>query len=318
MDHTITTAVTPKKIRATVFGTDTTQPGVIVKSNGTTNFGLVAAGMVLGKITSSGKLRPVGKDVTADATSADTTLTLTSGQTFYVGDSVKVTSTLGVAGTKAITASSGVVITATGRNLDGLAHAIVLIDPSANDQTLYQDVSFNASTGVATINIYLATNGGGSITSTVTQVIAELNSNVAGTLVSVALTSGSGSATAIAVASSALTGGVATGGTISTGNAITAVDRDALTITVTSALTCVAGDIVQLTDGSQTAIGILELGVTTLDSAQTTATGTPTYADRSCTWGFRGDYYTAQLVGYTTATKSDLAAYDASSTIVKL
>lgn len=317
MNYTVTSAVTPKKIRATVFGTDTRQPGTIVSGNGTTDFGLIAAGMLLGKITSSGKLRPVGKDVITGTVSSDTELPVTSGQTFYVGDSVTVTSTLGVAGTKTITASSGVTVTATGRNLDGLAHTITLIDPSANDQLLYQVVDFNASTGVAAIKIYLATGSGGAITSTVTQVIAEINRGVSGTLVTAVLAGGSGSATAIAVAAQTLAGGIATGAAISSSNVVTAVDRVGLTVTVTSSLSAVSGDIVRLADGSQTAIGILEEGVTTLDSVQTAATGTPTYADQACTWSYRGDFYQAQLVGYTSATATDLAAYDAGS-IIKL
>lgn len=88
---------------------------------------------------------------------------------------------------------------------NGKLHAVALVDPSANDQALAQDVVFDAN-GVGTIRILLATNGGGTITSTVAQVLAELNSDVSGSIVTCALGTAEGDETAIAVASAPLAG----------------------------------------------------------------------------------------------------------------
>lgn len=59
----------------------------VIQGNGTTNFGRIAAGTVLGKITASGKYRPVGKQVVG-ATGSLTTVTMASVAGFYVGDVV--------------------------------------------------------------------------------------------------------------------------------------------------------------------------------------------------------------------------------------
>lgn len=56
-------------------------------SNGTTNFGRVVAGTVMGQVTATGKVRPCARTLsTATATSATQTVADTSN--FYVGDAV--------------------------------------------------------------------------------------------------------------------------------------------------------------------------------------------------------------------------------------
>ena len=59
----------------------------VLAGNGTTNFGRIAAGAALGKITATGKYRPVGKQVVG-ATGSLTTVTMASVAGFYVGDVV--------------------------------------------------------------------------------------------------------------------------------------------------------------------------------------------------------------------------------------
>ena len=291
--------------------------GTIVKWNGTTNFGIIEAGTVLGRITSGGKLRPVGKAVIGDTVSASTSVPVGSAKTLFVGDSVTVKTKLGVAGTRTITLASGVTATATGRNRDGLAHTIAIVDPSANSQSLRQVVTFNTSTGVATIQIYAATGGGGAITSTADDIIAELNRGTAGTLVKVVLAGGSGSTTAVAASALALQNGLAAGGTLSSGNAITARDTTSSpnTVTLTSAITAVAGDTVELADGSQTAVGSLETAKNPYHVHASAAAGAAVHTDQDCTYSCQGLYTEAQLVGLNAETLSDLGGKDFGATI---
>ena len=78
----------------------------VLAGNGTTNFGRIAAGAALGKITATGKYRPVGKQVVG-ATGSLTTVTMASVKGFYVGDVVTAYDVSGVttlATTRTITA----------------------------------------------------------------------------------------------------------------------------------------------------------------------------------------------------------------------
>lgn len=59
----------------------------VLKGNGTTNFGRIAAGSAMGEITATGKFRPVGKQVVG-ATGSLTTVTMASVAGFFVGDTV--------------------------------------------------------------------------------------------------------------------------------------------------------------------------------------------------------------------------------------
>lgn len=109
------------------------------------------------------------------------------------------------AGTLTIDADgAGATLVVTGRNVDNKAHTVALVNPAANSQPLSQTVTFNAATGVAAIVISLATDGGGSITSTVENVRDELNRGVAGTLVSAAYGTATGAETAVAVGAAPL------------------------------------------------------------------------------------------------------------------
>jgi hypothetical protein len=59
----------------------------VLKGNGTTNFGRIAAGAAMGEITATGKFRPVGKQIVG-ATGSLTTVTMASVAGFFVGDVV--------------------------------------------------------------------------------------------------------------------------------------------------------------------------------------------------------------------------------------
>lgn len=61
----------------------------IAASNGTTAFGVILPGTVLGKITASGKYRPVAKQFAA-ATGSLNTVTMESVKGFFVGDIVTI------------------------------------------------------------------------------------------------------------------------------------------------------------------------------------------------------------------------------------
>lgn len=66
---------------------DKTESIQILKSNGTTAFGSILPGTVLGKITATGKYRPVGKQVVG-ATGSLQTVTMASVKGFFVGDTI--------------------------------------------------------------------------------------------------------------------------------------------------------------------------------------------------------------------------------------
>lgn len=80
----------------------------ILKGNSTTNFGRIAAGAALGKITATSKYRPCGKQIVSGAPGAQTTVTMGSVTGFYVGDVVTAWDL------------SGVVALATGRTITAI------------------------------------------------------------------------------------------------------------------------------------------------------------------------------------------------------
>lgn len=79
----------------------------MVVGNGTTNFGQVKSGTPMGKITSSGKIRPCAKVTVNGAQSSVNELEMASVEHFYVGDVVTVYDVSGdttIATTRSITA----------------------------------------------------------------------------------------------------------------------------------------------------------------------------------------------------------------------
>jgi hypothetical protein len=222
-------------------------------SAGGTAFGLVQDGTVMGEITASKKVRPCGNtEVTLGQTSG--TIKVDDATNFFVGDLIDYVSA-GGRGSLAWSVNGGTaVVTLTGRNKDGLAHAFILTDPSGNDKAL--SVGVTESGNVRTVNVSLATGGAGAITSTAAQVAAAINAAVGDIVTAVA--SGD-SNPVIAKSSTPLAGGIAEGAQLLDGVAITGVDKTSAqnTVTTGTSITSVAGDVVRLDNGAQTAIGLL-------------------------------------------------------------
>jgi len=60
----------------------------LAAGNGTSNFNAIVSGTAIGKITASGKYRPVGKQVVDGTPGSQTTVNMASVDGFYVGDPI--------------------------------------------------------------------------------------------------------------------------------------------------------------------------------------------------------------------------------------
>lgn len=110
----------------------------VIKSNGTTVFGVIKSGVPLGKITASGKYRPCGKQLVNGAQVAVTTIAMLKTDGFFVGDVVTVWDTSGavaLATTRTITA----IVAGTSVTISGAA---VTVDPG--DYVFVEDGSGTA------------------------------------------------------------------------------------------------------------------------------------------------------------------------------
>ncbi len=107
---------------------------------------------------------------------------------------------------------------------------MIQTDPSAINQPLNVVISDDGTN--LDIDVKLATDGAGTITSTVQDVIDVVNDE-AGYLVFAELTGGLGTATAVAVSATALTGGFLLGEAVLSGVAVTDVDKTSSPNTVT-------------------------------------------------------------------------------------
>jgi len=223
------------------------------ESAGSTAFGRVKDGTVMGKITATGKVRPCGNTkCTLGQSSA--TIKVDNAKNFFIGDLIDVES-LGAVGTKTFDANAvPETITLTGLLKDGLAHTVQLIDPSANDQLIRVEVTVAA--GVYTIKVYLATGGAGAITSKPADVVAALNAAVGHIMVA---TNSANTTAVTAVAAQTLAGGIAEGALLLNGVAITGVDKTSSqqTITTGTSIASETGCYVRLDNGAETAIGLI-------------------------------------------------------------
>lgn len=151
--------------------------------------------------------------------------------------------------------------------------------------------------------------GGGVITSTVGQVVTLLNQGDSGEAVKASATVMDSSVTAVAVASTPLVGGAAAGGTLASNRTVSAVDKAASPNEITfsgGAVDLVEGDIIQVRDGSATAIGLLERGTATLDKDATLAAGAAVYRDVEVAFGVHGIYKLGRVAGYDATMLDDL------------
>lgn len=297
--------------RASEYGSKYKRSILIAKDNGTTGFGLVKAGTPLGKITASGKYRPCAKKRVSVANAvAAATIKVADASAFYVGDVVDVISTAGVAGAATLDGdgAAGADIDLESATIDGLAHTVQIIDPGT-DAALGHSVTVNPSTGVATIVVILEYSSA-AIQSTVAEVIAELQSADIARFVKASSGGGTTSNTAAAVAATPLAGGLAPGAVIANNATVSAVDKAASpnTVTIGSSILTAVGDVIQNTDGSETAELICDRTVNTFDGYLSEQNGTPTYADQGSVGGFVGLFKVADMPGYDAEMASDLGA----------
>lgn len=245
---------------------DDTRTVVLAQGNGTTNFGKVLAGTTIGLVTATDKGRPCGQTKADQAQSGVTEIDVDDATNFFVGDTINCTSLLGVAGAVTIDAdgagtgnlvltsksndglahriiladvggvlgtvapvvtAGAVTITFTSILEDGLNHDVILLDPAGNTQPLFGKSVITAG-GVETVTISLATDGGGAITSTVNQVIAEFNAT--SQTMRAVLTAAGGGDTVIALASTALVGEVAGEVVLNASSSIASTGIETLTI----------------------------------------------------------------------------------------
>jgi len=232
---------------------------IMAGTNGTDCFFRIKAGTPLGKITASGKYRPCGKTRVNGAVTGVSAVVVNEHGCFKDGDTVGILSKLGVKGAVTIDADGSATADLDIESIeaDGLAHAIVLVDPGAASDLQGASV-IDAVTGVETVTITLASSAVPAITSTVAEVLGEINATAQKIRAYEGATY-TGSNTAAAVASTPLAGAIAVGGTVVTGRTLT---KSTTTFTLSGAVFSAADDdLVVLEDGSQTAVGLLAYSV---------------------------------------------------------
>lgn len=150
MPVSTTTIAAKREWKAYDRPSDTAVGKVLDEGNGTTNFGLVQAGTMMGAL-SSGKVRPCAMDEIATGGSSVNTATVTDSANFFVGDTVDVIA--GAARATAIVAGdnpSNLTVTPakTGISVD------IVVGTAPKDLTH----SFTASTGVIQISAAVPVN----------------------------------------------------------------------------------------------------------------------------------------------------------------
>jgi hypothetical protein len=151
---------------------------------------------------------------------------------FYVGDEIDIVAGEDLYDEVTFTAgASGAEIKAVAKNPGDTRMRITLIDPGAASQPLTVVVADDGTN--LDVSVYLATDGGSVITSTVQDVIDALNNGATFALLFATLDSGAGGELAIAVSAQALTGGFLEGEVIVDGRNVTDVDKTSSPNTVT-------------------------------------------------------------------------------------
>jgi hypothetical protein len=196
-----------------------------------TLYGEVLAGTLMARNAAGTHVRPLALQSLASPIVSGNEGEFADAAGFYVGDVVDVVAHQDFHDEGSIDASgSGDTILATALEAGDSRIRVILTDPSATNQALNVVISDSGTN--LDIDVLLATDGGGAITSTVQDVIDALNDE-AGYLVFAELTAGSGAATAIAVTATALEGGYLQGEAILSGVDVTDVDKASTPNTVT-------------------------------------------------------------------------------------
>ena len=111
----------------------------VLKGNGTTNFGRIAAGAAMGEITATGKFRPVGKQIVSGTPGSQTTVTMASVAGFFVGDTVTAYDVSG-----ATTLATGRTVTAINTGTPSLTISGAAITYDTGDYIYVEDGSATA------------------------------------------------------------------------------------------------------------------------------------------------------------------------------
>lgn len=253
--------------------------GVLADGNGTTAFGKVARGTILGRLANN-TLRPCGF-VRASAAGAAVNIFPGEATNFFVADVVDVIA--GAARATAIVAGdnpSNLTVTpkVASLNLD-----IVVAGTSTSYSSAYV-----AATNTLTINS--ATDGGGAATTTVADIVADLLANYSHLIESAEAETGAD--LVVDVGPTDL--GPIAGTAIASSRNVTAVDKDAGEITIDgAAITFAENDILRLAVGWQP-VGILDRAENTIVQID----GENLEMDQSCKYATSGDAIPSKLAGY--------------------
>lgn len=287
-----TSTVAKKRIwRDNEVGSDNVRAAVCDEGNGTTNFGLIQAGTVMGEL-SSGKVRPCGlaEETTGDTATND--VTVADSSNFYVGDTVSVVA--GAAQEITIAAGDdgggGTTDIVVKPKVAGLDLDIVV----SGNGTSYSD-SYDETNKRITVNS--ATDVGGAATTTVEELVEALTKTY-GHLVEVI--SYEDKTDILKDVGPTELGNVA-GTVIASARTVSANASNVLTLSGATFDT-EAGDIVRLDDGWQPA-GIL------MDVLQTKdfTTGSEVGRERHCHLALAGNAKASQCTGLGTKGKKLLA-----------
>lgn len=209
-------------------------------------FGEVLAGTLMSLNGSTG-VRPLPLQSLSVAISAANLGQMADAANFYLGDTIDLIAGATTFDTITIDASgTGVDMDCTALEAGDSRIRIILTDPSGNNQPLFTTVSDDGTN--VDIDVSLATDGGGAITTTVDGIIAEINDE-AGWLVFAELTAGAGGTVSIAVVATPLAGGANIGDVLISGRDITLLDKTATPNTITfdgAAVTVPLGTVIML------------------------------------------------------------------------
>jgi len=272
------TAVAPvPNFRYLRWGDDIHQPIMVDSDNGTTMYGRILAGTVMSMNAGGDAWRPCGVQELDGPIAAANIAEVDDSSNFYLADVIDILAAADTFDAVTIVASAGGPPTAdilcTALEAGGSNLEIELIDPPGNNVPLSMELADYGAARV--LEVTCATDGASAITSTVQEVIDIINTSV---YMSAALAAGVAADVAIAVAATALAGGVLIGDTIAGARNITLIDAVAVPNEITfdgAAVTAPAGAVVAMNDiGERIPWGILEDDLMTLETDPSTGVQT--------------------------------------------
>jgi len=270
-----------------------------VSGNGTGNaglFGEVLAGTLMALDASGDGIRPLGLQALSSGIAAANEGEMADASGFFPGDVIDLVAAVDTFDAATIDADgAGGTIDVTALEAGDSRIRVILSDPSANSSPLAVTISDDGTNH--DIDVSLETDGGGTIVSTVAEVIAALN-DAAGHLVFAELNAATGAETAVAVTATALTGGFLIGEVIVDGRNVTDVDKTASPNTVTfdgAVVTVDSGTIIMIEDMTPARLaGVLERQIQTIALDNGSIVG----VDQQCEVAIGGYAIDSELTGY--------------------